>query len=127
MPFYESCHGIDVVRIKLTEQKCYSDINMTIWVWISSLIFLHAVTYHIYNNISSVCNNILSVIRQKGESQNGCFKKTKLAKFSEKRTLHPDMHMYVFVSLKNSFSNPLFCLITDDILKVLYKLIYLIF
>ena len=28
-----------------------------------------------------------SVIRQKGESQNGCFKKTKHAKFSEKRTL----------------------------------------
>ena len=28
----------------------------------------------------------LSVIRQKGESQNGCLKKTKHAKFSEKRT-----------------------------------------
>ena len=28
----------------------------------------------------------LSVIRQKGESQNGCFKKTKHAKFCEKRT-----------------------------------------
>ena len=28
---------------------------------------------------------ILSVIRQKGESQNGCFKKTKHVKFSEKR------------------------------------------
>ena len=27
-----------------------------------------------------------SVIRQKGESQNGCFKNTKQAKFSEKRT-----------------------------------------
>ena len=27
-----------------------------------------------------------SVIRQKGESQNRCFKKTKHAKFSEKRT-----------------------------------------
>ena len=27
-----------------------------------------------------------SVIRQKGESQNGCYKKTKHAKFSEKRT-----------------------------------------
>ena len=29
---------------------------------------------------------ISSVIRQKGEFQNGCFKKTKRAKFSEKRT-----------------------------------------
>ena len=28
----------------------------------------------------------LLVIRQKGESQNGCLKKTKHAKFSEKRT-----------------------------------------
>ena len=28
----------------------------------------------------------MPVIRQKGESQNGCFKKTKHAKFSEKRT-----------------------------------------
>ena len=43
-----------------------------------------------------------SVIRQKGESQNGCFKKTKHAKFYEnyeKRTfLPPDMHTYVCVS-----------------------------
>ena len=28
----------------------------------------------------------LSVMSQKGESQNGCFKKTKHAKFSEKQT-----------------------------------------
>ena len=31
-------------------------------------------------------SKIPSVIRQKGKSQNGCFKKTKHAKFSEKRT-----------------------------------------
>ena len=31
-------------------------------------------------------DNKSSVIRQKGESENGCFKKTKHAKFSEKRT-----------------------------------------
>ena len=31
-------------------------------------------------------NIITSVIRRKGESQNGCFKKTKHIKFSEKRT-----------------------------------------
>ena len=31
-------------------------------------------------------NNKATVIRQKGESQNGCFKKAKHAKFSEKRT-----------------------------------------
>ena len=40
-----------------------------------------------------------SVIRQKGESQNGCFKKTKHFKFSEKRTfLTPYKHMYVCLS-----------------------------
>ena len=31
----------------------------------------------------------MSVIRQKDESQNGCYKKTKHATFSEKRTLFP--------------------------------------
>ena len=54
-----------------------------------------------------------SVMRKKGESQNECFKKTKHAKFSEKRTFltpwyahvrktnisyPPDTHMYVCVS-----------------------------
>ena len=35
----------------------------------------------------SKCQKTLnsSVIRQKGESQNGCYKKTKYARFSEKR------------------------------------------
>ena len=32
------------------------------------------------------CKHNASVIRQKGESQNGCFKNKKHAKFSEKRT-----------------------------------------
>ena len=41
----------------------------------------------------------LSEIRQKGESQNGCFKKAKRAKISEKQTfLTPDTHTYVCVS-----------------------------
>ena len=40
-----------------------------------------------------------SGIRQKGESQNGCFKKAKLAKISEnKQVLPPDTHTYVCVS-----------------------------
>lgn len=38
IPFYKNCHGVDEVRIKLPEQKCYSDVNMTIWVGMSSLI-----------------------------------------------------------------------------------------
>ena len=41
---------------------------------------------------------ILLVIRQNGESQNGCFRKTKHAKFSEKRTfITPDTYKYVCV------------------------------
>ena len=40
-----------------------------------------------------------SVIRQKSESQYGYFKKTKHARFSEKRTsLAPDTHTYICVS-----------------------------
>ena len=43
--------------------------------------------------ITQFRNTSSSVIRQKGESQNGCFKKTKPIKFSEKRTfLAPDTH-----------------------------------
>ena len=70
--------------------------------------------------------------KTKGESQNGCFKKTK-AKFSKKNEhlLLPDTHKYVCVSggkkcsfsenlaclvfLKNPFWDSTFCLITDDI------------
>ena len=38
-----------------------------------------------------------SLIRQKGKSQNGCFKKTKYAEFSKKNEhfLPPDTHTYV--------------------------------
>ena len=37
-------------------------------------------------NVSKKLHLRSSVIRQKGESQNGCFKKTKHVEFSEKRT-----------------------------------------
>ena len=40
----------------------------------------------VLHNTNYMAINILSVIRQKGESQNGCFKKRKHAIFSEKRT-----------------------------------------
>ena len=51
---------------------------------------------------------ISSVIRQKGEPQNGCYKKTKHAKFSEKlRFLTP----YAYQGVKNfRFSENLACL-----------------
>ena len=38
-----------------------------------------------FSNNYAKMNSVL-VTRQKGESQNGCFKNTKHAKFSEKRT-----------------------------------------
>ena len=40
---------------------------------------------------------ITSVIRQKGESQNGCLKKTKQAKFSKKRTLFTPWYAHVSI------------------------------
>ena len=79
----------------------------------------------------------LSVRRQKYESQNGCFKKTKHAKFSEKRTFTHTLvrvrirgsEMFVFsenlacfVFLERPFWDSLFCLITDDLLAVLLSL-----
>ena len=49
----------------------------------------------------------MSVIRQKGKSQNGCFKKTKQAKFSEKQTFptpwYTHTHMCVSGGKKCSF------------------------
>ena len=69
------------------------------------------------------------VITQKGESKNGCFKKTKHTKFSEK-LIPPDTQTYVcvsgskkcsfwgnsacFVFLKQPFLHLPFCLITDE-------------
>ena len=40
----------------------------------------------LFGDSTSECYNA-SVIRQKGESQNGCFKKTMHAEFSKKQTL----------------------------------------
>ena len=41
-----------------------------------------------------------SVIKQKGESQNGCFKKTKLAKFSEERTFLTPWYAHVRLRIR---------------------------
>ena len=38
------------------------------------------------------------ILRQKSESQNGCYKKTNHAKFSEKHFLPPDTYTYICVS-----------------------------
>ena len=82
-------------------------------------------------NILVYCTS--SVIRQKDESKNGCFKKTKHATFSEKRTFltlwyaHARTYAYkrlrnvrflenvaCFVFLKHPFWDSPFCLITED-------------
>ena len=74
----------------------------------------------------------MSVIRQKSKSQNGCFKKTKHAKFSEMNIFYPllctrscayqgvkDIHFLEnlawFVFLKHLFWDSPFCLITEDL------------
>ena len=72
-----------------------------------------------------------SVIRQKGESQNVSFKKTKHVKFSEKRTflsyqrvrnvLFSD-NLTCFVCLKHLFWGSPFCLITDELLPYYRKI-----
>ena len=50
---------------------------------------------------------ISSVIRQKSEFQDGCFKKTKHVKFSEKPTfLSPDTHAYGSVTSGKKFLIP---------------------
>ena len=55
-----------------------------------------------------------SVIGQKGESQNGCFKKTKHAKFSEKRIFEEMFFLptYAFQGVRNvRFSENLTCFV----------------
>ena len=82
-----------------------------------------------------------SVIRQKGESESGCFKKTKHAKFSENRTFLTPWYAHVrvrigvrnarfsenlacFVFLKHPFWDSLFCLITDKLTLYCYHLYF---
>ena len=73
---------------------------------------------------------ISSIIRQKGESQNECFKKTKHVKFSEKRTftfltcayqgvrnIRFSQNLTCFIFLKQPFWDSPFRLITDDLLE----------
>ena len=80
----------------------------------------------------------MSVIRQKGKSQNGCFKKTKHAKFSEKTNIFYPLictqmcvyqgvknvcfleNLACFVFLKHQFWNLPFCLITNEITLCFY-------
>ena len=76
--------------------------------------------------------NRLSLITQKGESQNGGNKKAKYAKFSEKQTFLTCAYQWVrnvrclenlvcFPFLLHPFRDSPFCLITDEVEKVNFK------
>ena len=73
--------------------------------------------------IPLTCHNS-SVIRQKGESQNWCFKKTKGVKFSENEHFLPVKNVQFsenlarFVFLKHQFWDSPFCLITPEVTAV---------
>ena len=59
----------------------------------------YVLRYRDCNSDSDFYEQIISlVIRQKGESQNGCLKKTKHAKVSEKRTFLTPWYAHVCVS-----------------------------
>ena len=78
-----------------------------------------------------------SVIKQKGESKNGCFKKTKHAKFPKyEHFLPPDKrtceyhgvrnvrfseNLVCFFFLKHQFLDSPFCLITDELKNIFHK------
>ena len=79
-------------------------------------------TAFIFINLQGI---ISSAIRQKWESLNGCFKKTKHAQFPEKRIFRTcayqggrnvrfSENLACFVFLKHSFWDSPVCLITDD-------------
>ena len=69
-----------------------------------------------------------SVVRQKGESQNGCFKKTKHVKFSEKRTFLLRVRTLMCVSGKGSGGKKcsffgkfgVFCFLETPVLRLPY-------
>ena len=60
-----------------------------------------------------------SVKRQKGESQNGCYKKTKCAKFSEKRKIRKIWR--ALLSCNTRFEIPPFALLPTNYASVLFN------
>ena len=63
-----------------------SDVLAKVWHWAKT-----NYQAHWYSQIQ------LPVIRQKGQSQNGCFKKTKHVKFSEKRTFLTPWYTHILL------------------------------
>ena len=89
---------------KLKEQKksasdlCFSSVKILGWCATSLKHFIFE-WLHLLS-----CN--LSVIKQKGESQNGCFKKTKHAKFSEKRIFLTPQRYHLLMTASSFFQLP---------------------
>ena len=94
----KSPEGPGTQLIDLGRTKGWDDLGVTLWFltwgpWFGNpnalttrpwlLCFL---LYELYRRSQGPTNIKPSVIRQKGDNQNGCFKKTNHAKFSEKRT-----------------------------------------
>ena len=87
---------------------------------------------NLWETLQKIANS--SITRQKGQSQNGCFKKTKHAKTN---IFYPDMQTYVayqgiknvrfsenltrFVFFKHPFWDSIFCLTTDKLTKFYLK------
>ena len=70
--------------IIIAHPYCIAHIIYNVILMSASALILQHITQH--SPHIAWCTHIMSVIRQKGESQNGGNKKAKQAKFSEKRT-----------------------------------------
>ena len=70
------------------------------------LLLSFAITKLFFEDISSEYQ-ISSVIRQKAEFQNGCFKKTKLARFSENELFYPLIRTRIFINNVGNFGQGL--------------------
>ena len=75
------------------------------------MLFLLYTTQHCIPHIFHISNSL--EIRQGGKSQNGCNKKTKYVKISEKRTFltHSYAHVRVRIRGKKCFSGNLMCFV----------------
>ena len=74
----------------------------------SNSFVVYAISFKHVNCFASV--NLFSLaIRQKDESQNGCFKKTKQAKFSEKRTFLTPWYAHIMSHSWDEVSRICFC------------------
>ena len=104
--FYHMLTLFKFLKISYVLRQVYADVILVLkssgsllWWW-STFRRFQSVTIQFTFSISENKWYRLSVVRQKGESQNVCLKKTEHAKFSEKNehSLAPNTHTYVRVS-----------------------------